>query len=78
VSTEEIETVKEVSSRVEKVRNFRLNSKKKATQRKAVNAHLFDENRQPTEGNYLLVPRVSSERRKYVPIGFLPFNVICS
>ncbi|MGL5250062.1 MAG: type IIL restriction-modification enzyme MmeI, partial [Enterovibrio sp.] len=35
-------------------------------------------NRQPKSGNYILVPRVSSERRTYIPIGFLGYEVICS
>ena len=38
---------------------------------------LFGENRQP-DSNYLLVPRVSSERRRYVPIGFLNSEIIAS
>ena len=37
---------------------------------------MFDEIRQPTSGSYILVPSVSSERRKYVPIGFLESEVI--
>lgn len=37
--------------------------------------YLFVQDRQPDE-DYLMVPRVSSERRKYVPIGYLPKEVI--
>ena len=37
---------------------------------------LFGEIRQPDRGEYLFVPRVSSENRKYVPIGFMESNVI--
>ncbi|MFM7362956.1 MAG: type IIL restriction-modification enzyme MmeI, partial [Cuspidothrix sp.] len=36
---------------------------------------MFTENRQP-DTDYLLVPRVSSERRKYIPIGFISQKVI--
>lgn len=39
---------------------------------------LFMENRQPREGNYLIVPRVSSERRYYVPTGFMTSDTIAS
>lgn len=39
---------------------------------------LFMENRQPWEGNYLIVPRVSSERRYYVPTGFMTSDTIAS
>jgi len=38
---------------------------------------LFIEERQP-KGNYILIPRVSSERRKYIPIGYLDNNTIIS
>ena len=38
---------------------------------------LFGENRQP-DSNYLLVPRVSSERRRYVPMGFLDKDIVAS
>nr|WP_314596664.1 DNA methyltransferase [uncultured Neisseria sp.] len=65
-----------VAERVEKVRAVRLASKKDATVQKADIPHLFDEIRHPTSGNYILVPRVSSERRKYVPIAFFDSEVI--
>lgn len=38
---------------------------------------MFDEVRQP-ESIYLAVPEVSSERRKYIPIGFMAKEVIAS
>ena len=38
---------------------------------------MFDEIRQP-ETNYLAIPEVSSERRKYIPIGFIAKEVIAS
>ena len=38
---------------------------------------LFTENRQPND-NYIIIPSVSSEARKYIPIGFLPPKVIAS
>ena len=66
----------EIMKRVESVKQFRLNSTKAATQRDAETPTLFQEVRQPTEGFYLLVPRVSSERRRYIPIGFMSFEII--
>ena len=60
-----------VLARVEAVRQMRLASKKAATRKKADIPTLFDEIRQPESGNFILVPRVTSERRKYVPIGFM-------
>ncbi len=59
-----------IHNRVEQVRQFRLNSPKKATQQSAETSTLFQENRQPNS-NYIIVPSVSSETRRYVPMGFL-------
>ena len=66
----------EIMKRVESVKQFRLNSTKAATKKDAETPTLFQEVRQPTEGFYLLVPRVSSERRRYVPIGFMSYDII--
>ena len=65
-----------VKARIEAVRKFRLASKKAATRRKADYPMLFDEVRQPKTGNFIVVPRVTSERRKYVPMGFMSFDTI--
>ena len=67
-----------VAQRVGAVKKLRESSSRGATRRLADIPHLFGEIRQPKEGNYLLVPRVSSERRKYVPIGFLSSEIIAS
>jgi len=68
----------EVMARVQKVKNLRLASSRKATQDLAAIPTLFGEIRQPKSGRYLLVPRVSSEKRSYIPIGFLNSTVIAS
>lgn len=65
-----------VLKRVEAVRDFRLASPKQATIEKAKTAWLFGENRQPTKGSYIIVPKVSSEKRTYMPLGFETHNVI--
>lgn len=67
-----------VKSRVEAVRRFRLVSQREATRKLAERPELFGEIRQPEEGSYILVPRVSSEHRPYIPMGFLPAEVIAS
>lgn len=67
-----------VAARVEAVRKLRMESKREATKRLAYTPHLFGEIRQPKSGNYLLIPRVSSENRYYIPIGFLNSEVIAS
>ena len=67
-----------VVQRVGAVRKLRESSNREATRRLADIPHLFGEIRQPKEGKYLLVPRVSSEKRKYIPIGFLSSEIIAS
>lgn len=67
-----------VMERVEKVRKMRSESKREATNKLAETPMLFGEIRQPKEGSYLLVPRVSSEKRRYIPIGFLDCDTIAS
>lgn len=65
-----------VKKRVEAVREFRLRSKKESTRRRADRPALFDQIRQPTR-EYILIPRHSSESRKYIPFGyFSPENII--
>jgi hypothetical protein len=66
-----------ITERVEKVRRFRLASKKEITQEQATTPSVFGELRQPNEG-YLVVPEVSSELRHYIPMGFLSREVIAS
>lgn len=65
----------EIHHAVEKVRKARANSPRQATQKLADFPYLFGEIRQP-ETDYLLIPCVSSERRKYIPIGFISSEII--
>lgn len=62
--------------RVEKVREFRQKSRKKATQKKAETPYRFDEVKVPNSDEYIAVPIVSSGNRKYVPIGFVKNGMI--
>ena len=66
-----------VMKRVEEVRNFRLQSKKEATRKCANTPTKFMEIKQPNT-DYLLIPATSSDRRKYIPIGYLNKNFIAS
>lgn len=61
--------------RIERVREFRLASPKAATRKSADFPTLFQEIRQP-DTDYILVPSVSSENRRYVPMGFMDKNTI--
>ena len=74
----ELRKMKLVTERVENVRKIRSESKRDATKKLAETPALFGEIRQPESGTYLLVPRVSSEKRRYVPIGFMDYDVIAS
>ncbi|WP_432787024.1 hypothetical protein AAEX37_01097 [Oligella sp. MSHR50489EDL] len=65
-----------IQERLEVVRKSRLSSTKEKTRDLANQPHLFDEDRQPREGHYIFIPVVSSERRRYIPIGFLPATTI--
>ena len=67
----------EIMRRVERVKALRLASSRQTTRALAAQPTLFGENRQP-QSKYLLIPGVSSERRAYVPIGFLSPQVIAS
>ncbi len=64
-------------TRLEKIRQFRSNSSRKRTQELAATPHLFGEIRQPM-GQYLLIPKVSSVSRRYIPIGLVSAEIIAS
>ena len=74
----DIKQSKILYERVQAVREFRLASSAKTTQGYAKVPHLFAQITQPEGQDYLLVPSVSSERRRYVPIGFMKADVISS
>lgn len=74
----EISKSKLLAERVEKVRQFRLSSKAKTTNGYAKVPNCFAQMTQPEGKNYLMVPRVSSENRRYVPIGFMSADDISS
>jgi hypothetical protein len=58
----------ELRKRIDKIRQFRLKSTKIATKKWAQFPALFTENWQP-DSDYILIPRHTSENRKYIPIG---------
>jgi hypothetical protein len=72
-----IRSSQKILERLEQVRQFRDSSKKEATRKWAKKPGLFIEERQP-QTTYLLIPRVSSENRDYIPIGYLDSNTIVS
>jgi hypothetical protein len=66
-----------IIDRIEKTKKFRLSSNREATKKLAEKPMLFGEIRQPNS-NYIIVPKVSSENRKYIPIGILEPTTITS
>ncbi len=67
----------EIYKRITSVKEFRLGSKKAKTREDANRASEFQEIRQPAS-NYIAVPLHTSEDREYVPMGFMPPEVIAN
>lgn len=74
-SPSDLKKMPSVMKRIEAVRDYRLQSPKLATQKKAETPMLFDEVRECTS-NYIAIPKVSSENRKYIPMDYLPPEII--
>jgi hypothetical protein len=66
-----------VLDRIEKVRKFRLSSKSKPTLKMSDRPLEFHTENYPIEP-FLIIPQVSSERRKYIPIGYENPGIVCS
>lgn len=77
VAPSEYRHIPELMERFEYIREYRKKSPVDRIQKTASKPYLFTQNRQP-ETDYLIIPRVSSSNRKYIPIGFLPADVIAS
>ena len=69
--------IKPIQERIDKVEIHRLNSKRKATQVLAETPHQFGEIRHQNTDS-IIIPATSSERREYIPIGFLNEDTIIS
>lgn len=67
-----------VMTRINSIKEMRQQSKAEATRKLADTPTLFAQITQPVGTPFLIVPSVSSERRKYVPMGFLSGDVISS
>ncbi len=77
VSPKELKNMPKVMERVQAVKEFRLNSVKEATRKFADYPSRFMEIKQPYT-DYILIPATSSERRRYIPMGYVNKNVIAS
>ncbi len=76
VSPNLIRKVPPISRAVQSVKDMREKSTRGATKKLAETPMLFGEIRQP-ETEYIIIPRHSSQNRKYLPIGFVSPNIIC-
>ena len=65
-----------IANRIEMTRNMRLESSDKAGRELASKSHQFREHPLLTES--IIVPAVSSERREYIPIGFVDKDTVIS
>ena len=72
---EEVKKCPLLMERMSKVREYRLNSPAVETQKFADTPGLFCQLNQPKK-DFIAFPKVSSERRRYIPIGFLSKDVI--
>jgi hypothetical protein len=77
ISPNELKKLQETCKRVEATRKHRAKSNREATKKLADYPTLFGEDRQP-ETDYIVIPSVSSEKRKYIPLSFMSVNVITS
>jgi hypothetical protein len=75
---EEAMLISEIKKRIENVRLMRLSSSKKATKERANFPYEFGESRYVNSNSTILIPRHSSERREYIPFGFINGDYIIS
>jgi len=73
---EEAVKIPEIQQRIEQVRQMRLASPKKQTQQEANTPHRFSEIRHQSSKSVIVVPRVSSENRPYLPVGLIEGETI--
>ncbi len=73
----ELKKMPECIKRINNVRKYRLSSKRMATLKLADTPTRFQTENMPSE-TYIVIPEVSSEKRKYIPIGFMNSDVLCS
>ena len=71
----DLKKCRQILTRVENVKKYRLQSPKAATQKKAQTPTLFDEVRECIT-DYVAIPKVSSQNRRYIPIDYLSKEII--
>lgn len=76
-SPSELRAMPHCMERVKNVREFRLASKSEGTRKIAETPTRFHVENMP-ESSYIIVPKVSSERRRYIPMGFMDSTPLTS
>jgi type I restriction-modification system DNA methylase subunit len=76
-SPKELRELPECMKRVEAVREYRLQSTSAGTRKIADTPTRFHVSNFP-KGSYIVIPQVSSERRRYIPMGYMDESVLCS
>lgn len=74
----DLKQMPQVQARIQAVKAMRAASSDNQTQKDAATPWLFQKIRQPSEGNFLIIPSVSSESRRFIPIGYLSFETVVS
>ena len=74
---DELRKMAECMKRVEAVRQFRLESSRASTKKLADYPLSFSTTNIPTS-SYVVVPKVSSERRRYIPMGLMTPDILAS
>lgn len=77
ISPSKYRNIHPIMERLERVVKCRRQSPTSSVQRNAETPMLFTQIRQP-QSQYLAMPEVSSQNRKYIPIGFLTPDIIAS
>lgn len=75
---EDLDAMPIVSQRIARVKELRIKAGHPAALKMSEKPHMFIQVSQPKTGSYIMVPRVSSERRDYIPMGFFNSDTICS
>lgn len=76
-SPAELRKMPHCMERVEAVRKFRLESTSAGTRKIADKPTRFHVENMP-KSTYVVIPEVSSERRRYIPMGFMQPDIFCS
>lgn len=75
IAPDEIRKCPMIINRIKQCKEIRENSIAEGIRKFANTPTLFAQITQPNEGNYIIIPRVSSEKRRYIPMGFLSSEI---